>query len=265
MTIEQYHIAQNWEQYEKFRLKKKTGLVTGFAEIDKAIRALPGITTLVGNTGLGKSYFTMNVYVNLLRKGIPVILIDKEIGFVDMRTRLLCNLSGLTPGAITSGKFVDDEEQRYEEAVEELQSLPLYYFDHIKQEDVEGYICEAGKLHQKRVFLVVDSLNRLILDFDNRRGDIDSWTTLFNDLKMKYDNYLNIWLICEKNNEGGIKESNTTEYISELWLDLFTSKDGKSLMLNCKKQRNGPKGILATLTNKMPFCYQMETMEYLED
>lgn len=263
--IDEYHIAKNWERYEGFRLKKKTGLSTGFPAIDKAIRALPGITTLVGATGLGKSYFTMNVYIHLARQGIPIILVDKEIGFVDMRTRLISFLSGLTEPAITSGKFINDEEQRYHNAVEELQKLPVYYFDDIKPEEVEPYIIEVGRLHKKRVFLVIDSLNRLIKDFDNRRGDIDQWMTLFNNLKMKYDNFLNIWVIAEKNKVGEVKESNTLEYITELWLDMIEGKDKKSVILACKKQRNGPKGVIATLRNVLPFCYQMEEAEYVPE
>jgi replicative DNA helicase len=259
--ISDFHIANNWEKYEEFRIKKKTGLTTGFVQIDKAVRALPGITTLVGATGLGKSYFTQNVYVNLAQQGIPVLLVDKEIGFVNVRTRILCQLSGLTEPAITSGKFIKDEESRYVQAVETLKQLPVYYFDDIKQCDVEGYIKEAGRLHNRRVLLVIDSLNRLILDFENRRADIDSWITLFNNLKLKYDNYLNIWLIAEKNKAGEVKESNTVEYISELWLDMIPTKDKQGIMLDVKKNRNGPRGVVTVLQNKLPFCYQMEEME----
>jgi len=263
--INEYHIANNWEKYEEFRIKKKSGLTTGFAQIDKAIRALPGITTLVGATGLGKSYFTQNVYTRLAQQGIPVILVDKEIGFINVRTRILCQLSGLTEPAITSGKFIKDEEQRYAKAVEELKKLPIYYFDDIVQEDVEEYIKQAGALHHKRVFLVIDSLNRLILDFENRRGDIDSWITLFNNLKLKYDNYLNIWLIAEKNKAGEVKESNTVEYITELWLDMVPTKDKQGIMLDVKKNRNGPRGVVTVLQNKLPFNYQMEEVESIPE
>ena len=259
--INEFHIANNWERYEEFRLKKKSGLTTGFTAIDKAIRALPGITTLVGATGLGKSYFTQNVYVRLAQRGIPVILVDKEIGFVNVRTRILCQLSGLTEPAITSGKFVGEEEKRYVKAVEEIKGLPIYYFDDLKQDQVEEYIKEAGRVHNRRVFLVIDSLNRLILDFENRRADIDSWITLFNNLKLKYDNKLNIWLIAEKNKAGEVKESNTVEYISELWLDMIPTKDKQGMMLDVKKNRNGPRGVITILQNKLPFCYQMEEVE----
>lgn len=259
--ISDFHIANNWEKYEEFRLKKKSGLTTGFTSIDKAIRALPGITTLVGATGLGKSYFTQNVYIELAKKGIPVLLVDKEIGFVNVRTRILCQLSGLTEPAITSGKFVGNEGIRYEKAVEELKQLPLYYFDDIEQKQVEEYVLEALRLHNRRVFLVIDSLNRLILDFENRRADIDSWITLFNNLKLKYDNKLNIWLIAEKNKAGEVKESNTVEYISELWLDMIPTKDKQGMMLDVKKNRNGPRGVVTILQNKLPFCYQMEEAE----
>ena len=207
----------------------------------------------------------MNVYLHLARQGIPIILVDKEIGFVDMRTRLISCLGELTEPAITSGKLVNDEAERYQAAVEELHNLPIYYFDTIKPEEVEPYINEVGKLYKKRVFLVIDSINRLLTNFEDRRSDIDQWMTLFNNLKLKYDNFLNIWIICEKNKEGEIKESGTVEYIGELNLDLIESKDKKSIALVCKKQRNGPKGIIAKLRNVVPFCYRMEEEEYVPE
>jgi replicative DNA helicase len=258
IDLGEHHIGYDWTRYEDFRLRKKVGLSTGFSGIDRHIRGLPGLTTLVGQTGLGKSYFTMNVYLFLARQGIPVILVDKEIGFVDIRTRILCSLSGLTEAAITSGKFRGNEETKYLAAVEEIKELPIYYFDDIAPEDVENTIIQVGTLHRKRVFLVIDSLNRLIRDFENRRGDIDQWMTLFNNLKLKYDNRLNIWVIAEKNKEGEVKESNTVEFITELWLDMVPTKDTKTFNLVCKKQRNGPRGTLATMTHKLPFCYTFE-------
>jgi len=261
--LEDKHIAHDWPRYEEFRLRKKVGLSTGFKEFDSHVRGLPGITTLVGATGLGKSYFTMGIYANIARQGNPVILVDKEIGFVDVRTRLLSHLSGLTEAAITSGKFINDEERRYRRGVEELAQLPIYYFDDIKQEEVEPYFLAAKDLHKKRVFLVIDSVNRLIRDFENRRGDVDGWLTLFNNLKLKYDNQLNTWIICEKNKEGEIKESNTIEYITELWLDMVQLKGNDFISLICKKQRNGPRGEICRLTNKYPFCYTFEELTEL--
>lgn len=264
MNLNEYHISHNWQQYEDFRIQKKTGLTTGFQEIDKKIWALPGITTIVGTTGLGKSYFSMNVYLHLARMGIPIILIDKEIGFVNIRTRLLCNLGSLEEKAITSGKFFADEGSRYKQSVETLCSLPIYYLSDIQQINLEEYIKEVGRLHKKRVFVVIDSINRLIRDYKDRRGDVDSWGTLINDLKLKYDNFVNFWIICEENKEDRIKESGTLEHLTELWLRMYRGKDG-NIILDCKKQRNGPQGVVATLAYKNPFCYQMETLEYLPE
>ncbi len=262
--IEQYHIAHDWPRYEQFRLKKKTGLVSGYPEIDKAVPCLPGLTTLVGDTKLGKSYFTMNIYLNLAKKGIPVLLIDKENGSMRTRTRLICCLSGLTDAAVNSGKFIDNERELYDEAVTNLANLPIYYRDQLYKEDLEKDISEIGKTYNKRVFVVIDSVNRLVDDFENRRGDIDSWFTIFNNIKLKYDNFVNFWVICEKNKEGKTKESNSIDYLSELWLEMYKDKTG-GVVLNCKAQRDGPSGVIATFHPKVPFCYQMEAVEYIPE
>lgn len=265
VSIEEYHIAHNWGGYEDFRLKKKTGLQTGFPTIDSKLFYIPGVTALVGKTGLGKSYFTMNIYMNLAQKGIPVILLDKENGFSLTRTRMLCFLSGLTDSAINSGKFINDEESRYFDAVNRLSQLPIYYFDDMKPEEVEPFISSVGAKHKKRVFFVADSINRLIKKFDDRRGEIDSWGTLFNNLKLKYDNFVNFWLICEENNEGEIKESTTIGHLAELWLRIAGCKEAEKFILECKKNRNGPKGIITSMTYKRPFCYQLQTIDYLPE
>jgi KaiC/GvpD/RAD55 family RecA-like ATPase len=259
--LDEYHISKDWEKYEEFRLKKKTGLTTGFPSIDKEIRALPGFITLVGDTGLGKSYFTMNVFLHLARTGIPVILLDLENGRNRTRTRILSYLARITPDAIQSGKFINGEKEKYEEAVAELSGLPIYYFNEMRPDQLETHIKDIGTHHKKRVFVVIDSINRLIEDFEDRRKDIDMWSTLFNNLKVKYENFVNIWAICEENEKEGIKESGTTKHITELWLRMAKTKDKTGIFIECKKHRDGPVGIMAVLKAGYPFCFNMEEVE----
>ena len=93
MILERNHIANNWTSFEEFRLKKVKGLQTGFSKVDNALVSLPGLVTVMGDTGCGKSTFVMNTLVHNARKKIPVVWLDKENGLQRTRKRLLCHRS----------------------------------------------------------------------------------------------------------------------------------------------------------------------------
>ena len=273
MDFNKLHIGDSWDRFEEFRLKKFRGLSTGFPEVDKAIVAMPGCVVVLGEPGCGKSTFVLNILAHNARQGIPTILFDKENGLQRTRLRLLCYLGDLSTGAIESGKFRGAEEARYNAAVEELQSLPIFYLETIEPSGFEQLIREIGKAYKQRVFVVVDSINRLCTDMsDGRRGNIDAWMSLFNDMKLKFDNYLTIMIVSEKAkaqygkaSSAGAKESGTIEYLGEVILDLYPTKDKQATIVECTKNRDGRKGVITTLMPTEPFTYKINDTQYLGD
>jgi len=271
MNIKEKQIAHNWDKFEQFRHKKFRGLLTGFREIDDAIVALPGLVTIMGDTGCGKSTFVLNVILHQAMNGTPVILVDKENGLQRTRLRMLCNLGGLTSGAI-EGNLMENEVEKYDKAKETLSKLPIYYLDELEPAKLEEYIQQAGPTSKNdHVLVVVDSLNRLTRGGDAKREDIDMWITLFNNLKNKYDNRLTIIQIAEKaksqygsGSVRGAKDSAEIDYISELTLDLYPTKDRTGAYVDCLKNRDGHKGVITILEPNYPFTYKVTAREYLE-
>lgn len=273
MDFNKLHIGENWTKFEDFRLKKFRGLSTGFPEIDKAIIAMPGCVVVLGEPGCGKSTFILNILAHNARQGVPTILFDKENGLQRTRLRLLCYLGGLTTAAIESGNFRGAEETRYQNAVTELHSLPIFYLDKIEPAGLEELIREVGKKYKKQIFVVIDSIQRLCTDLsEGRRGNIDAWMSLFNDLKLKFDNYLTILIVSEKTkaqygkaSTTGGKESGEIEYLGEVNLDLYPTKDKQATIVECTKNRDGRKGVITTLVPAEPFTYKINDTQYLGD
>ncbi len=267
-------LADNWESFEVYRSKQARGLLTGFKTIDTKLVGLPGLTTIMGEPKTYKSTFAMNIALNASLRGSPVILIDKENGIQRTRQRILSNLAKISYDAIRS-KLTDEEQQAYKNARNTIAGLNFYYENMLgivnPNEFLTELIQEIGRKHQQKVILIVDSLQSLVLDFKDRRGAVDFWVFLFNDLKLKFDGYLTIILISEKNrqaygasNRAGAKESGGIEYKSEMLLDLYRTGENK-IFLDCVFNRDGYTGIVTELEIPKPFYWQVEESNNLDD
>lgn len=252
--IDEYKLSSNWNTFEQYRTKSVRGLLTGYREIDRKIIGLPGFVTVQGEPKSYKSTFALNIALNNAKKGNPVLWVDRENGLQRTRLRMICNLAQVTSGAIKSNKMTDEEDERYCEAVEELNELPFYYLDTINSEEMEEILEAIGKRHRRPVLLVVDSLQSLVSDFKDRRASVDYWVFWFNDLKKKYETKLTVLVISEKNrssygmaSKSGAKESGGIEYKSEMVLDLYRRGNDPEVKIECTYNRDGDTGYLSSL------------------
>lgn len=262
-------IGKDWAKFEDYRANRFLGLKTGFPEMDRKIIGLPGLVTFMGEPKCCKSTAVMSIALNKAIEGHPVIYMDKENGMQRARMRMICYLAGITRGAVL-GELLGDEVQRYNKAATLLKSLPIcYLIENISAETLEATIKEAGKVYRKNVVVVVDSLQKIITDFKDRRASVDYWVFLFNELKQRYENWVTIIVVSEKNrseygtaSKSGGKESGGIEYTSELVLDLYPSKDKSSIIIECTYNRDGPTGVLSKLIKPTPYDYRLKEAEY---
>ena len=269
--LEQYHIGTNWEKFTNYCKNQSRGLKTGFAEIDKMIVGLPGLVTVMGEPKCCKSTFVMDIGLNKALEGHPVIMIDKENGIQRTRLRMLCALAELSVGAI-KGRRNQEEQEQLDNATVKLQNLPIYYVDTVEQEALEILVKTALNKHKKHCLIIADSLQSLITDFKDRRGEIDFWIFYFNELKKKYENYITILVVSEKNRQAygnssraGGAESRGIEYKSEMVLDMYPTSDGAAIGIECTYNRDGDTGVLSTLTRPNPYCYKLAENETLPE
>ena len=90
----------------------------------------PGLHILVGNTGSGKSQFSLQIALHAARQHIPVLYIGLELGQVDLVARLLGLMthrrwSRLYLGAGGTSEMSELESQ-HAEALAELQKIPFH-------------------------------------------------------------------------------------------------------------------------------------------
>lgn len=96
-------------------------------------------------TGVGKTYFTLQVILNVLEQGGSVILFSTEMDRRLMMTRMLSNLSGLGTLKILKQKLSDSEEDILKVAVKKMREYKerLFIYDNI-------YTVEQMRLKTKR-------------------------------------------------------------------------------------------------------------------
>lgn len=248
----------------------KTGLKTYFNNIDRKIGALPGLVSLVGDPKAGKSTWIMNVVLNNAMHGVPVLLCDQENGLERTQIRMLCALGDLEKYKIEKQKFSPEEKSRYEEAKRVLAKLPIYYIARLDFEELEPMIEQIGKAHQRHIFVVLDSLNRLVKNFDQRRNEVDMWLNHFNMLKEKYAGYLTILFVAEKGqqdigmaNTQRAKESSAIPYIAEMTLNIYRKEGEQHSKISSVFNRDGATGLLTKLVGTDPYTYRILDEQFL--
>jgi replicative DNA helicase len=88
----------------------------------------PGLFTVVGNTGSGKTQFALQLALEAAKADVPVLYIGLELGTVDLSARLIGLLAGVKWSGLYLGErhAVDGLRTRHAPAVEELRTLPFH-------------------------------------------------------------------------------------------------------------------------------------------
>lgn len=92
----------------------QVGISSGFPAYDKAIGGgfrRKCVDLFGGRPKQGKSTIADNIALNVSTRGIPVLMLDTEMGADDHQNRLLANLSEVEINRISTGKFASTEEE----------------------------------------------------------------------------------------------------------------------------------------------------------
>jgi replicative DNA helicase len=112
--------------------RRMMGIPTGFKAYDEAIGGglrRKCVDLVAARPKVGKSMFGDAVAANVAKQGIPVLVLDTEMGKEDHWNRMLASLSGVEIKKISTGQaFENDmESSLVEKAQKELKSLPYHY------------------------------------------------------------------------------------------------------------------------------------------
>ena len=140
-----------------------TGLVTGFADVDKILGGLqPGEILLVaGATGMGKTVFGVNVaQYAAIRQGIPTAILSLEMSKKQLTKRILCSMAGIPSADLgyvskDNQRAIDQIKRKLLEAKALIDNAPLYIIDSTDV-NINWIVSTCRRLkHTKNLGLVV--------------------------------------------------------------------------------------------------------------
>ncbi len=143
------------------------GIKTGFPSIDDKIGGLiPTQVWIIGAyTGVGKTFLSLQMILNILREGGKVVLFSTEMDRKMNAMRLLGNIAGLGTIRMMKGQLDEDEKVRKDDAERELQTYKEKFFIYDSV-----YTTEEIRLKAKKIKLTY-GLDVIVVDFiQNLRG-----------------------------------------------------------------------------------------------
>lgn len=128
-------LGENVDEYLEYLVENKCdqiGLTTGMPRFDAVLGGglrRKCVDLVSARPGVGKSLFADHAALTNARLGIPVLMLDTEMGKEDHLNRIASCISGVPLQEVSTGKFADDEEKyiKVKKAFEEISSLPYTY------------------------------------------------------------------------------------------------------------------------------------------
>ena len=109
-----------------------TGIATGWYDIDKLTTGLHGsqLIIIAARPAMGKTAFALNLATNVaLNSGKPVALFNLEMGAEQLANRMLSSLGQVEGNKIATGKLMNEDWKRINEAISQLSEAKLYMDD----------------------------------------------------------------------------------------------------------------------------------------
>jgi len=109
-----------------------TGVATGWYDIDKLTTGLHGgqLIIIAARPAMGKTAFALNLASNVaLNNDKPVALFNLEMGAEQLANRMLSSLGQVEGNKIATGKLLNDDWKRINEAISQLSDAKLYMDD----------------------------------------------------------------------------------------------------------------------------------------
>lgn len=143
------------------------GYQTGFVKLDSLTGGLiPTQSWIIGAyTGIGKSFFILQILLNVLRQGGKVVLFSTEMDRKINMLRLIGNIAEVGTINLMRGSLTEGEKIRVEKAKQELSSFKdnLIIYDNV-------YDLAELRLKSKKI-KITNGLNIIAVDFiQNLRG-----------------------------------------------------------------------------------------------
>jgi replicative DNA helicase len=263
-------------------------VATGWRRLDSALGggfALPSLNILGAAPKCCKSTWAQIVAERHVEAGGFVYYLDLENGCRRFLRRLLCRRARLGGTQVAAalraqraGVFGSRAEvERWSEAKRWVQEIlsPGFLVEFTPPRDFAARVTLArARAGERPLLLVIDSLQKLPMDLEDRRAGVDTWVRLLERLRHEHD--AAVLLISEIKrdqkgqytaHEAAFKESGGIEYAADLAMTLTrpTADEGSeaSSTLRVELARDcdeDPRGAVAAYRPVFPF-YGLEEVE----
>jgi replicative DNA helicase len=117
------------------QFKPIKGIDSGYKTLDAAIHGLrPGLYTIVGDTGDGKSTLLCNIAKNVVVSGKKVLVINIEMSRDEWNLKTLSSIAKINSDHIMTGSFLKDKREKaaVDEAIKVMESWDdLYFYEEV--------------------------------------------------------------------------------------------------------------------------------------
>jgi replicative DNA helicase len=121
------HISKKLKTDAAKFIRQPMGVSTGFAELDETLWGFQPQKLIVigGRPGMGKSGIMADMILSASRE-TPVGVFSCEVPSEQFGPRLACNLAYLNYHSVRKGKLTDNEEDKFNACLDEVESLPIF-------------------------------------------------------------------------------------------------------------------------------------------
>lgn len=214
---------------------------TGFARLDARMcggLSVPSLNILGAAPKSGKSTWSQMVAIHHVERGGVAYYLDLENGPRAFPRHVLCRRAQLGGSEVAAamrdqraGAFATRaaaERWRAAKAWMRDEIGPRLFVEFRPPENLEERLVGVRKLEPSRPLLVVvDSLQKLPMSFDDRRGSVDQWIRFFERLRHELDAVFLVISEIKRSaggkyeaNESAFKESGGIEYAADLAMTL---------------------------------------------
>lgn len=189
---------------------------TGIALLDNKTDGIrPGGLTIIGaRPSVGKSAFTLQVAVNVAKKGKKVLFIPLEMTGAEIVDRIVLRFGkAITPHAIRTGRMTDTERNSVNDVLEQLYALKDKFkvYEGVRQiEQIRALIED-----ERPDLVVIDQLSQVQTN-DERTTIRERYVEITRELKaIAIKQKTAIWLPCQMNRESSKTGAVTMDYLKE--------------------------------------------------
>ena len=240
------------QQIKKYKEMGRMGYQTGIDSIDVSLTGLiPTHTWVVGAyTGTGKTFFAIQIAINVLRQGGKVAFFSLEMDRISMYLRVLGNMCGIPAMILLEDNLSEHEQERKIKAEEELDGYKDSFFLYDN-----AYTVDQIKIKAKRQ-KIKTGLDLFILDYvQNIKGTENIYERMSN-AAVEFQAFakeltMTVMLMSQISNEGGKSSGGVIQYkgagelaaVADVGLWLTRVKDAPNQMqLTVRKARHGISG-----------------------